>query len=592
MKFLPGLLCCLLAQVAAMAQVVKTREGYIEGKQTGGVYEFLGVPFAKPPVFDLRWKDPLVREPWSDTLSTIAFAPVCPQKRYNQGDTTYTIEGEEDCLYLNIWTPQPGLGNRPVLVFIHGGGNQQGGASQQTGGTTIFSGKNMAERGDVVVVTLQYRIGPLGFLVHPGLENAAENRKSGNYGALDQLLALRWIKQNITQFGGDSTKVMMFGESAGGVNTGNLLVSPLAKDLFQRACIQSAIPLISTYDDSRLKGEAYVDSFINTGSAAAKMEYMRQLHKDSLLKFAIDPLAGGIVQLNWQPTVDGYVFTHPPAEAFEGGNFNRVPLIIGSNAEEMSLSAPPTVFPFMVNALIDASVPANLRSKAYSLYPAGTNGAQARQSYIDLLTDAQFTAGVRRTAQLVSRNQEDPVWRYFFSYKHALPSLVELGSYHGMELFYVFNNWENATLGKGVLFRPSDDSVQKNMLRYWVNFARTGNPNQQGLPQWPVYKSGEDCYLEIKATPDASQCGLRTPQSNLWDDVVGFVSDNTAPHTRQPGHWHNEATWNTYRVPDGTSKVVVNHALTISNHATCKSLMLQNGAVVELLAGIKLEVLW
>lgn len=136
------------------------------------------------------------------------------------------------------------------------------------------------------------------------------------------------------------------------------------------------------------------------------------------------------------------------------------------------------------------------------------------------------------------------------------------------------------------------DLVQKNMLRYWVNFARTGNPNQEGLPQWPVYKSGEDCYLEIKATPDASQCGLRTPQSNLWDDVVGFVSDNTAPRTRQPGHWHNEATWTTYRVPDSTSQVVIQHAVTISNHATCKSLRLASGAVAELLAGIKLEVLW
>ncbi|TNF40822.1 MAG: carboxylesterase, partial [Bacteroidetes bacterium] len=224
------------------AQIVETQFGKIQGKKNGNVFEFLGIPFAKPPVDSLRWKAPQNPESWPGILQTTDFAPVCPQKRFAQGDTTFSIEGKEDCLYLNIWTPEIDANNLPVLVFIHGGGNQQGGASQTSGNTMIYSGKNMAERGNAVVVTIQYRLGPLGFLVHPGLDAENANTKSGNYAVFDQILALQWIQNNIESFGGNPSKVMIFGESAGGVNVGNLLTTPLANGLFHRACIQSASP--------------------------------------------------------------------------------------------------------------------------------------------------------------------------------------------------------------------------------------------------------------------------------------------------------------------------------------------------------------
>jgi len=160
-----------------------------------------------------------------------------------------------------------------------------------------------------------------------------------------------------------------------------------------------------------------------------------------------------------------------------------------------------------------------------------------------------------------------------------------------MELFYVFNNWENATLGSGILFRPGDDSVQNAMLNYLVNFARTGNPNEAGLPSWPQYQSPSDCFLDIKALPNGSACGLRTPQSNLWDDVTGYLSDNTAPYSVQPGNWHNEATWNTYRVPDATSAVIIRHTVMIDKDGTCKSLSIEQAAVVQLLDGVRLTIL-
>lgn len=509
--------------IAIQAQTVNTQFGQIQGSLNGSVYQFLGIPFAKPPVDSLRWKAPVNPDNWVGVLNTTVFAPVCPQKNFDQGGVNDTIIGNEDCLYLNVWSPQLGAGNLPVLVFIHGGGNQQGSASEENGGTQMFFGKNMADRGNAVVVTIQYRLGPLGFLVHPGLEPENVNGVSGNYAVLDQILALNWVQNNIANFGGDTNKVMIFGESAGGVDVGNLLTTPLAEGLFQRACIQSATPVVANYNTAKNNGLTYVDSFTTVGTDVQKIAYLRSLPADSLVQFEDPPLSGGAVGMNWQAVVDSVVFMDYPYQNFQSGNFNHVPLIIGSNSEEMSLSTPSTVFPFMVTALINSTVPSSLQSQATALYPPGSNTTEARESYIGILSDAQFTATTRRTAQCVSLNQTEPVWRYFFTHKHAIPQLADLGSYHGMELFYVFNTWENATLGSGPLFSQQDDSVQRAMVRYWVNFANTGNPNGAGLVIWPEYESATDCYLEIKATPNGSQCGLRTEKSDLWDSAISYV---------------------------------------------------------------------
>ncbi len=505
------------------AQTVSTQFGPVQGSLNGTIHQFLGIPFAKPPVGNLRWRAPQNPTNWTSTLLTNSFAPVCPQKKFTQGSTTYTITGNEDCLYLNIWTPQTGAGSRPVLVFIHGGGNQQGGASEDGGGTQMYIGKNLAERGDAVVVTIQYRLGPLGFLVHPGLEPENTNNISGNYAVMDQILALTWVKNNIANFGGDPNKVMIFGESAGGINVGNLMLTPMAANLFQRACIQSAVPVVGDYNTVKNDGVAFVDSFISTGTDVQKISYMRTLPADSLVKDQESPLTGGTVGLNWLAVKDNVYFNDFPQQAIQNGNFNKVPFMIGSNSEEMSLSAPPTVLPGMVTLLINSTVPSSLQAQANTLYPPGTTTTQARQSYIGILSDAQFTANARRTAQCVSLNQTQPVWRYFFTHKHTVSVLAPLGSYHGMELFYVFNNWENTTLGSGPLFKPQDDSVQNAMLKYWVNFANTGNPNGTNLVSWPQYNASSDCYLDIKATPNGSQCGIRTAECNLWDNSIAYT---------------------------------------------------------------------
>lgn len=507
-----------------IAQTVQTESGSVTGHMNGDIYEFLGIPYASPPIDTLRWKAPLAHEAWSTPLLAENFPPICPQKRFEQGqpDSVFTIEGNEDCLYLNIWTPDT-VASLPVLVFIHGGGNQQGSSSEVNGGTQMFHGKNMSERGNVVVVTIQYRLGPLGFLVHPGLEEENVNNISGNYAILDQILALTWIKSNIEKFGGNPSKVMVFGESAGGLNVGDLLLTKLSEGLFQRACIESGTPIIADYDVTKNEGISFVENYISTGTDTEKINFMRTIPADSLVKDEESPVSGGTVGLAWSPVLDNYIFKSLPTQCFQNGTFNKVPLIIGSNSDEMSLSAPQTVYPLMVNALIKASVPESLQAQAELLYPLGTNTTEARESYVSILTDLQFTAPARRTSQCVSRNQTEPVWRYFFTHKHTVAALAPYGSYHGMELFYVFNNWENATLGSGILFKPADDSVQQNMLKYWVNFANTGNPNDGLLPVWPQYNADNDCYMNLKATPDGTYCGLRTEKCNLWDTIVNYT---------------------------------------------------------------------
>lgn len=506
--------------------LVQTTYGPVQGHPRGNVSEFLGIPFASPPTDSLRWRSPQPPPAWDEPLPADSFPPLCPQKRYQQGEDTFEWVGEEDCLYLNVWTPATDEPTLPVMVFIHGGGNQQGGTSLINGGTTIFDGKNLAERGEVVVVTIQYRLGPLGFLVHPGLEAEHPEGLSGNYAVQDQLWALQWIQDNIAAFGGDHERVTIFGESAGAVNVGNLLLTPLGAGLFQRAALQSGIPILGDYNEEREKGISFAAQFSDETDPQAQIAQLRTLSADSLIGLAESPLQDGFVQMNWRSVVDGEFFPLDAETALQSGQFNHVPVLLGSNADEMALSAPPTVFPFMVQSLFNNAVPADLVADGLALYPPGMSNEEARMAYVRILTDAQFTAPARRTARWIAEQQEEPVWRYFFSHHHA-GVLSSYGAYHGIELFYLFNNWENSPLALGPLFTMQDDSVQQHMLHYWTHFAGTGNPNGEALVDWPEFTGAGDCYLDIKATPDGSVCGLRTAESDYWDLVAGVV---TADH--------------------------------------------------------------
>ena len=347
--FIIGLLTGLHAQVV-------TEYGPVSGLRQGSGYVFLGIPFASPPVGQLRWRPTKPPESWSSPLPTMDFPPSCPQKHYTQGDTSYTLEGDEDCLYLNVWSP--GLtGTYPVMVFIHGGGNQQGSSGETVGGITLYDGQQLSNRGKVVVVTIQYRLGILGYLVHPGLEAENAQGTSGNYGVMDQIFALQWVQDNIASFGGDPNNVTLFGESAGGVNVGNLMTCPAAKGLFHKAIIESAVPVLNAYTLAESEGIDLVNGFISSGSDVEKIAYMRSLPADDLSRTLSNPVQGGIVQQTWQPVVDHQLFTDFPNQVYQSGSYHQVPLIIGSNADEMRPGVPPIVTPGQVRALVNIAVP-------------------------------------------------------------------------------------------------------------------------------------------------------------------------------------------------------------------------------------------
>jgi len=513
-----------IINIFAQNPIINTDKGAIEGSILDSVYQFLGVPYAAAPVGELRWKPTQEHSQWSEILPTKKYPNCCPQKVFEQAgsDSLPKLIGNEDCLFLNIWTPNLNA-ELPVMVFIHGGGNQQGSTDQMSVGAEIYNGKNLSKRGNVVVVTIQYRLGVLGFLVHPGLERESPKSIAGNYAVMDQIFALKWIKKNISKFGGDTNNVTIFGESAGGLNIINLMISPLAKGLFHKAIIQSGVPAIGDYNESKIYGVNFVNQYIPYGNDSVKISFMRNIHPDSLTIKLESILGGGIVKMNWQPVLDGYIFKNFPFDAFKSGDFNHMPMIIGTNSEEMSEAAgiyPDSLYPKLLDTFMQRTIPAKYHNEFKMLYPDYPN-EKAKSSYISVLTDGQFTSMARRVAQCVSVNQNEPVWRYLYSHKHTFPGGEKLGSYHGMELFYIFNNWENTILGIGILFKEEDEKVQKYMLGYWVNFAKTGNPNGDGLITWNRYNSNDDSYLDINASPK-SGINLKKEECDFFDKVVNF----------------------------------------------------------------------
>ncbi|HLO68820.1 MAG TPA: carboxylesterase family protein [Holophaga sp.] len=502
-------------QVLPAGQAV-TGKGLVQGAAFTGGYEFLGIPYAAPPVGALRWKAPADPAPWTGLLQTQAFKPRCPQLQFTQGSTTGVPQGDEDCLYLNVWTPDVSTPSLPVLVFLHGGAHQQGGPDETAQGAQLYVGRYLASRGPAVVVTPEFRVGPLGYLVHPGLDAEGASGTSGNYGVLDQIKALTWVRDNIGRFGGDPSKVLVFGQSAGAVDTGNLLLAPAASGLFQRAALLSGMPSLGAYADVRASGVAWAATFTSASTDAAKIAELRTLPWQTLVSTETNALAGGIVNQAWQPALDGVVFPLGPDAAFASGAFNKVPVIIGTTADEMSLSAPATVTPAQVDAFINLTIPAAFRAQARALYPSGTTDAEARAAYVQILTDGQFTAPVRRAARAIGAWPASPVWRHFFSHTQS-GAYASLGAYHGIDLFYVFNTLEDTQYARLGLVTAADNLVEGAMLKYWVAFAATGVPQAPGLPAWPSQQGGQDAYLAFGDVLDATQVGVRTAKCDFWD---------------------------------------------------------------------------
>jgi para-nitrobenzyl esterase len=491
--------------------VVATDKGLVKGTQNGIVSAFEGVPFAKPPVGKLRFMAPEPADNWSGVKETTKFGDICAQISMEG-----KLMGSEDCLTLNVYTPALPTATScdkklPVLFWLYGGADMWGGAA---------NGQAIANAENAIVVSPNYRVGPLGFLAHPALTAASPHHTSGNNGLLDAQLALQWVQNNIAAFGGDKTHVMVFGQSAGAINTCALVASPLSKGLFSSALMESgncaAEPLAYRYprgetvavgsgcalakDVVSCLQNAPVSSILNSGGATFVASFASQIVTTS-----IDP--AHVEDLPFAPTIDDYVLDAKPEATIKAGKHNHVPLIIGTNSEELKLGAPASPFPAVPIAscveyagLVTALFP-GIAIPLLEKYPCNIWDPKSGYKEIgDVATDAFFTCPTRRALRAAAATQTEPVYRYLFTRGNAV---------HSVEVGYVFG---------GVKSSADDVALSHQMMSYWVNFAATGNPNGAGLPTWNQYDPVADNAIKLDA-PIGTVSGIETSGCNFWDSV-------------------------------------------------------------------------
>jgi para-nitrobenzyl esterase len=473
-----GILCAS----ALVAQRVRTEAGTLSGVSEGGLSVYKGVPFAAAPVGELRWRPPVNVAPWTGSRKAESFAPACMQEGVSMpGETPPVVS--EDCLYLNIWTPAKNMHERlPVIVWIYGGGYINGSASMP-----LYWGDRLAHKG-VIVVTIAYRVGPLGFLAHPELTRESPHHSSGNYGLMDQIAALEWIQRNIAGFGGDAKNVTIAGQSSGSISVSILMASPRAKGLFQRAVGESGGLLEPlqlgpkfVLANAERDGEKYAASL-----GATSIKEMRQL---PAAKFAGD--GGGIVH----PVIDPYVLPVSPYEAFAAGKQNDVPLLLGSNADEARALTD-------VSKVKAATFDSDLEHSFGQLPPAlagaypHTTDKEAQQARLDFERDLRFSWDMWAWARLQAGMGKAPVYYYSFRQRPPFPagSVYEgWGASHFAELWYVFDHLDQSPWH----WTKADRKVAEEMSSYWVNFARSGDPNGPGLPTWPAFSNTDNEVLYI-----------------------------------------------------------------------------------------------
>jgi para-nitrobenzyl esterase len=501
------------ACASADPETVCTDSGAVRGVATGTVRAFKGIPYAEPPVGLLRFRPPQPAEPWDGVRGADNFGPPCPQIAADK-----TVIGSEDCLTINIWTPaRPSAAPLPVMVWLTGGGNHSlSGAGTPGFGGVTYDGGLMVERGGVVFVTYNPRLGVLGFLAHPALDAERPERISGNYGSLDQIAMLQWVKRNIRAFGGDPDRVFVFGTSAGGGNICALMTAPLAQGLFHGAAMHSSVPAaceMQTLAD--VEQRTGVEVAAKTGCAAVS-DIAACLRGKSVAEI-VSALPGTFTVFPrvYGPNVDGHVFPEQPIKLIEAKRYRPIPVIIGTTADETMQfvnAAGPATDQASYAAAVEKVFGAGPRDAILAHYPASAF-ATPRAAFVAATTDGEFTCVARRVARTLAAAQREPVYRYFFT--HVLendPVLKANGAVHTVEhpFFFPF-------AGKYV---PTDveRKLQDAMVLYWSRMARTGDPNGEGTPAWSRVDAASDPYMEL-ATPPAGKQGLRAAQCDFWDST-------------------------------------------------------------------------
>jgi para-nitrobenzyl esterase len=493
--------------------VVCTDAGAVRGVVEGTTVAFKGIPYAKAPIGSLRWRPPQEAVQWEGVRDGGKFGPICPQIIAGK------VIGSEDCLTLNIWRPrEPPTTLLPVMVWVTGGGNHSlsGQGSAQFGGVS-YDGEALVERGGVVYVSYNLRLGVLGFLAHPAFDAERPERVSGNYGSLDQVAMLRWLRRNIDKFGGNPNRVFLFGTSAGGGNICALMTSPLSRGLFHRASMQSSVPIgceIQTLADAERGTGAKVTSAAGCDTGPDIATCLRGKSTDDIVSAV--PGTFGVFPRLYGPNVDGHVFPDQPLKLIAARKHDAMPVIIGNTSNETMQfvnAAGPVTDDASYAAAIEKVFGARGRDAILGRYPSNAH-ATPRHAFVTLTTDALFTCESRRVARTLARSQTEPVYRYLFA--HALendPVEKANGAVHTIEHPFFFG-WR----GK---YRPSeaDLAIQQRMIGYWTRMARTGNPNGGTDPNWAGYSPANESYLEIGAVI-ATKTGPSPAQCDFWDGVT------------------------------------------------------------------------
>jgi para-nitrobenzyl esterase len=480
----------MLPLSAAITEPVHVENGLVSGVagSNADVRVFKGIPFAAPPVSELRWRAPKAAEHWDGVRTADKFSATCMQRRPNNAPERLM---SEDCLYLNVYTAaKSSKDHRPVMVWIHGG-------ALTTGAGSLYDGEALAKKG-VVVVTVNYRLGVFGFFANPELTKESDRNSSGNYGLLDQIAALQWVQKNIAGFGGDPKRVTIFGESAGSWSVNYLVATPLAHGLFQRAIGESG----GEFAPARTLAEME-----QTG-----VKFGQSIGADSLAALRAKP-ADDLVKANGFTTaanVDGWLLPQDVYTIFSQGKQNDVPVLIGSNADEGTMFTPVTVKAASFREI--ATERFGRDSDAFlKLYPFHTDD-EAWAAQAASMRDQIFGWEMRTWARMQTKTGKSKVYLYFFSRVPPGQNRAK-GSYHGAEIAYVFGNLEVAPFavsagGGPRQWQDVDRKLADTMSSYWVNFATTGDPNGKGLPKWPVYRAKDDLLMgfgdsiEVKAVPN------------------------------------------------------------------------------------------
>jgi para-nitrobenzyl esterase len=491
---------------------VKTDHGDVTGVLDGATRGFLGIPYAAPPIGALRWKAPVDHAPWTTSLDASKKGPECPQ--IAPVVNTYAAESSEDCLTLNVWAPsKPKSDKLPILVWVHGGGYVLG-----SGGDPAYDGHNLSEARGVIVVSINYRLGPLGFLSLPSLraEDAAMP-SSGNYGLQDQRAAITWVKANAAAFGGDPANLTLFGESAGGASVCQHLVSPRSKGLLARGIIESGpCDLVSTKTAADTQGDAFLDALgCKQGDDAANLVCARaKTPEEVTLALPISPdfISAGA---EWNPVVDGFELTDMPSALLESASFDKIPVVLGSNTDEgaifFALGGTMIKDDAELAAFAETIAPGHGQEIA-SHYTSAEYGS-AQKAGIAALTDAGFACPTRRMARAFSKNGA-PTWLYHFAYAPKATLLGDLGSFHSAEIRYVLGDTSQI---QPVALDDEELALSSTIQGYWTRFAASGDPNGVDLA-WPKYDEASDMDLVLDTTV-STETKYRDAQCGFWDGL-------------------------------------------------------------------------